>query len=73
MKATGSPILKFGLAALAILAAIFAYTRFSGGSEEEELGQTPPPRADGEVLPPLEDKYVIGKSPYSPSGGPAKK
>ena len=72
MKANGSPIVKFGIVALAVLAAIFAYTRFSGGDESEELGETPPPRADGEVLPPLDDKYIIGKSQFSPKGTPPK-
>jgi hypothetical protein len=72
MKAQGSPIVKYGLIALVVLAAIFAFTRMGGGGASEELGETPKPRADGEILPPLEDKYIIGKSQHSPKGTPAK-
>jgi hypothetical protein len=69
MKANGSPIVKYGIAALAVLAAIFAYTKFSGGgSEAEELGKTPEPKTDV-VLPPLDDKYIIGKGGFK---APAK-
>ena len=61
MKANGSPIVKYGIAALAVLAAIFAYTKFSGGGEEADgIGKVPEPKTDV-VLPPLEDKYIIGK------------
>jgi hypothetical protein len=65
-----SVVLKVGLIALAVLLVVFALTRFAGTEDEQGLGQTPPPRADGPVLPPLDDKYIIGKNPNSTDGGP---
>ncbi|MDQ2985542.1 MAG: hypothetical protein M3R13_02315 [Armatimonadota bacterium] len=68
MKANGSPIVKYGIAALLLLGAIFAYTRFTGrASTDDGIGEVPKPTTDV-ILPPLEDKYIIGKGGYKAPG-----
>lgn len=67
MKGNDSPIVKYGLIALVVLGIVFAVVRFSGmGSDEGSYGETPPPREEGEVLPPLDPKYIIGNDPNDP-------
>ncbi|MEO7454034.1 MAG: hypothetical protein ABIV13_04655 [Fimbriimonadales bacterium] len=69
-KAQGSPFLKIGIVALAVLAAVFFYARMTGGSENEELGAVPPPKYD--PVSPLDPQNVIGGgSPGGPT--PVKK
>jgi hypothetical protein len=57
-KATGSPILKFGLLALAVLAVVFLVMRMSGGGGEDELGVVPEPKYD--PVDPIDPANVIG-------------
>ena len=65
-KATGSPILKFGLLALAVLAIVFLAMRMMGGTGgEDELGVVPEPKYD--PVDPIDPANVIGGG----SGGPA--
>ena len=57
-KATGSPVVKFGIVALAVLAGIFLVMRMMGGDGSEELGEVPPPKYD--PVSPLDPQNVIG-------------
>lgn len=58
-KATGSPLVKFGLLAVAVLAAIFVIMRMTGGDgQAEELGTVPPPKYD--AVDPIDPANVIG-------------
>jgi hypothetical protein len=69
-KAQGSPILKFGIIALAILAVVFLLSRMMGGDDTEELGEVPAPKYD--PVSPLDPQNVIGGGdPGGPS--PVKK
>ncbi len=69
-KATGSPFVKFGLLALAVLAVVFLAVRMMGGDSNAELGEVPPPKYD--PVSPLDPKNVIGGgAPGGPS--PVKK
>ena len=69
-KATGSPVVKYGLLALVVLAGIFLAMRLFGGGEEEGLGEVPAPKYD--AVDPLDPQNVIGGGgPGGPS--PVKK
>jgi hypothetical protein len=69
-KAQGSPFLKIGIVAVAVLAAVFFYVRMSGASENEELGEVPAPKYD--AVSPLDPQNVIGG--WGPGGPtPVKK
>lgn len=57
-KAAGSPMLKFGLLALAVLAIVFLVMRMSGGDGTDELGVVPEPKYD--PVDPIDPANVIG-------------
>ena len=65
MKGNDSPLIKYGLIALAVLAVVFAISKMSGGSDEDELGEVPPPREGSPDLGPIDDKFIIGKGDSS--------
>jgi len=57
-KANGSPVIKFGVIALAILAVVFLLSRMMGGDDTEELGEVPAPKYD--PVDPIDPQNVIG-------------
>lgn len=60
MKGSDSPIIKYGLIALVVLAIVFAVMKFTGGGDgsDQGLGKTPEPtHAPVDGIPP---ESVIG-------------
>jgi hypothetical protein len=60
MKGSDSPVIKYGLIALVVLAIVFAVMKFTGGGDgpDQGLGETPKPQHDPvDGIPP---ESVIG-------------
>lgn len=60
MKGSDSPIIKFGLIVLVVLAVAFAIMKFTGAAngEKDGIGETPAPKFA--PVDPIDPKNVIG-------------
>jgi len=72
MKGSESPIIKFGLIALVVLAVVFAIMKFTGagGGDSDGIGTMPEPKFA--PVDPIDPANVIGNNPNDPKSAAGK-